>query len=201
MSTKTYHQLDAYGCYVFSAEARAFPDDPENYNIPGDAITIAPPIASSGSVARWTGSAWEIVADHRRDTLYRIASGQTYSIGADAEGQSYNGLGPIPEWLSETPPPPAPPTLEQLQKQFTDLMQGHLDSTAQQRGYDGILSLCSYYGSQNPQFNAEAIAGLAFRDAVWVYGNQVLADVLAEQREIPTPDELMSEVPQINWPT
>ncbi|MDR2188947.1 MAG: hypothetical protein LBE62_13055 [Azonexus sp.] len=109
MQTKPCYQLDADGCYVFTAIARAFPDDPENYNIPGDAVLAAPPETPAGSVARWTGSAWEIIADHRRDTLYRVAGGQTYSIGADVQGQHYNGLGPIPAWLSETPPElPAP---------------------------------------------------------------------------------------------
>jgi hypothetical protein len=87
-----------------------------------------------------------------------------------------------------------------MQAAMTSIMQAYLDESAKARGYDGILSLCSYYGSANPQFNTEALAGLAFRDAVWAYGYQVLADVEAGQRTIPAAEELLAELPVIVWP-
>jgi hypothetical protein len=84
---------------------------------------------------------------------------------------------------------------------MTGIMQAHLDDTARTRCYDGILSLCSYVGSANAKFAAEAKAGMAFRDAVWSYGYRVLADVQTGARDIPAAEELLAELPQIAWPS
>jgi len=199
VNTKTYYLLDVARCFAFAGQAREYADDPGVYNVPNDAVLVEPPPAPAGSVARWTGEGWQIVEDHRRATLY-LPDGQTYPIGSDADGQTYDGLGAIPAWLADAPPPPAPPTPEQIQQRMTGLMQAHLDDTAKTRGYDGILSLCSYYGSANPQFAAEAKAGMAFRDSVWAYGYQVLAEVQAGARGIPSDDDLLAELPAIEWP-
>lgn len=83
---------------------------------------------------------------------------------------------------------------------LTDAVQRHLDATAQSRGYDGILSLASYAASPNPPFAAEGAAGLAWRDAVWLYCYQVLAAVQAGTRPIPTADALVAELPPMVWP-
>jgi hypothetical protein len=109
MTTKKYYQLDADNCFAFAGEAVAFTDDPERYNVPYDAVLIAPPSVPAGSVAQWDGATWQIVEDHRRDTLYRAADVQPYRLGDDVGGDSYNGLGPIPAWLSQTPPVLPPP--------------------------------------------------------------------------------------------
>jgi hypothetical protein len=127
----------------------------------------------------------EITAAEHAALLAAQSTGK--AIEADAEGRP----------VAVDPPPPTP---EQMQASMTALMQGYLDDTARQRGYDGILSLCSYAGSANPQFSAEAVAGIAFRDAVWAYGYQVLADVQAGRRLIPSADELLAELPVIEWP-
>ncbi|WP_368647976.1 hypothetical protein [Castellaniella ginsengisoli] len=71
-----------------------------------------------------TGS-WEVIEDHRKDKLW-LAHGRPYVLDTDADGQTYDGLGPVPEWLhADEPPapewlhadePPAPePTLEEAQ--------------------------------------------------------------------------------------
>jgi hypothetical protein len=94
-----------------------------------------------------------------------------------------------------TPAPPAP-TLQEL----TAALQSLLDTTAQQRLYDGILSLCTYIGSTNPQFAAEGMAGVVWRDAVWAKGHEIMADVLGGKRGIPTESELIAEMPVFTWP-
>jgi len=91
-------------------------------------------------------------------------------------------------------------TAEQIQKEMTDAVQRHLDSTARTRNYDGILSLASYATSTNPTFSAEGQAGVAWRDAVWAYCYQVLADVQAAVRTIPTEEALIAELPAMVWP-
>jgi len=53
---------------------------------------------------------WTAVVDNRNETLYVAASGAQYLLGAEVDGNSYDGLGAIPAWLTTTaPPPPAPP--------------------------------------------------------------------------------------------
>lgn len=104
---------------------------------------------------------------------------------------------------SDTPPafrPEPPKTPEQIQKELTDAVQKYLDATAKKRGYDGILSLASYAASTHPPFAAEGRAGADWRDAVWGYCYQVLADVQAGNRTIPTASELLAELPVMVWP-
>ena len=88
----------------------------------------------------------------------------------------------------------------ELQRQFfLAAVQGLLDETAQTRGYDGILSLCSYAASQDATFAAEGQAGVAWRDGVWRVCYQVLADVENGTRPVPTWGELAADLPVIGW--
>ena len=90
--------------------------------------------------------------------------------------------------------------LARTRKVLTDAMQSHLDQTAQERGYDGILSLCSYATSANARFGPEGQAGVTFRDAVWAYGYQIIAEVQAGTRPVPSAAELVAALPSIVWP-
>lgn len=78
-------------------------------------------------------------------------------------------------------------------------VQKHLDDAAKAKGYDGIVSACSYAGSVNP-FQADGIAYLNWRAAVWKYCYQVLADVQAQTRAAPTEAGLISELPALVLP-
>ncbi|MDR2195579.1 MAG: hypothetical protein LBE50_03095 [Gallionellaceae bacterium] len=97
-------------------------------------------------------------------------------------------------------PPPAPLSFEQMQAAMIAAVQAHMDETAGTHGYDNVFTLVSYVGSTNPTFAAEAQAGLEWRDAVWAYCYQALDDVLSEAREIPTVQELIEELPVMEWP-
>jgi hypothetical protein len=74
-----------------------------------------------------------------------------------------------------------------------------MDTEAKTRNYDGILSLCSYAASPHPKFGHEGMKGLSFRDAVWSYGYQVMADVTAGKRVAPTKEELLADAPRMEW--
>lgn len=91
-------------------------------------------------------------------------------------------------------------TPEQIKADLINAVQRHLDTTAKQRGYDGILSLASYATSTTPRFAADGVAGRDWRDAVWSHCYQALAEVVAQTRQIPTEAELIAELPQIVWP-
>ena len=96
-------------------------------------------------------------------------------------------------WAPYTPPPYVP-TSEQIQQRLTFVAQLHLDAKAREKGYDNIVSACSYAAVPNI-FQAEGIAFINWRSDVWAHCYQALADVQAQARPIPTEAELLAELP------
>lgn len=85
-----------------------------------------------------------------------------------------------------------------VQKNLTNYVQKYLDRKAQAKGYDGIVSACTYLNSTNAKFKAEGEAYVAWRDSVWSKFYEILNDALAGNCDIPTENELISELPTIN---
>lgn len=77
--------------------------------------------------------------------------------------------------------------------------QAALDAFAKTRGYDGIMSACTYAGSVVPRFAAEGQCAVNLRDATWSACYQIMADVQAGRRALPTVEQAMSELPQLEW--
>ena len=99
-------------------------------------------------------------------------------------------------------PEPLPPTAEEIQQQMTDAVQQALDAFAQTRGYDGIMSACSYSNSTDAQFKLEADCCIQLRDTTWRMGYAILAEVKAGNRSVPSVEELIAELPvgSAKWP-
>lgn len=91
------------------------------------------------------------------------------------------------------------PNETELRKQLTDAVQHYMDDTVSERGYDGILSACSYCNSTDETFRAEGQACLEWRDTVWRACYSILEAVLAGNRAIPTEEELIAELPKLEW--
>ncbi len=89
---------------------------------------------------------------------------------------------------------------EEIIEQFRAAIQSHVDQTAKARRYDNGVSLASYVASSNPAWAAEAQAFVAWRDAVWAYAYTELDKVLAAEREQPSVEEFIDELPVIAWP-
>jgi len=90
--------------------------------------------------------------------------------------------------------------LASTKSRLTSAIQSMLDETAKERGYDSILSLCTYATSTAAKFSDEGQAGVSWRDEVWAKGYSILADVESGARAIPTEAELLSELPNFVWP-
>ena len=91
------------------------------------------------------------------------------------------------------------PTEAEIQAQLTQAVQAHMDSIAQTRGYDNIHTACSYSNSTDHIFAAEGQACLQWRDMVWRKCYNILAEVQAGSRDIPTAEELIAELPVLEW--
>lgn len=99
----------------------------------------------------------------------------------------------VPE--PEPQPEPAP-----TQDDYTFAIQAVVDQSARAKNYTDGVSLASYDASTVPVWATEAATFIAWRDAVWTYAYAEMAKVLGGQRQQPTVAELLSELPQIQWP-
>lgn len=90
--------------------------------------------------------------------------------------------------------------MAEIIQEFIDAIQRHLDSEARTKGYDNILSACSYAAGNHPKYSVEGQACLAWREAVWDKGFEILNEVQSGARPIPTIEQVLSELPPMVWP-
>lgn len=84
-----------------------------------------------------------------------------------------------------------------LQAQYTALIQSMLDKEAQKLGYDSCLSVCSYIDTGVTKFDVEGKQFRAWRSAIWKRGYELLDEVKAGTRAVPTPEELPNLLPKL----
>lgn len=90
---------------------------------------------------------------------------------------------------------------EKLLKQIIEATQQRLDTFAQTRNYDSILSACTYATSLNPKFSAEGQYCVQVRDNMWstLYG--FIADVEAGIQPMPSSfEDIEPLLPVLEWP-
>lgn len=98
---------------------------------------------------------------------------------------------------SFTAPATSAPTLADAAAALTDAVQAWLDTTVRANGYDSVVSCVSYRGSTEPQWDADATAAMAWRDAVWKAAFQWQQDAIANPpATFPTPQEVIAQLPQ-----
>lgn len=85
--------------------------------------------------------------------------------------------------------------LEELTALFKEKTQQLLDAKAREKGYDDILSACSYAGYDN-DFKAEGEAFGIWRAKVWKYGYGLLNAIAEGKHKMPKSfDEILTEMP------
>lgn len=85
--------------------------------------------------------------------------------------------------------------------EFELAIQGKLDAAAIVARYDSIATAVSYAEEPAvPKFQKDGIAFRAWRSLVWAYAYEQLALVLAGEREQPTVEEFLAELPALELP-
>lgn len=93
------------------------------------------------------------------------------------------------------------PNTDQIAAFFTASIQQRLDTFAQTRNYDSILSACTYATSTVPKFKTEGQACVNLRDATWAAAYNILAEVQAGDRPMPASiADIEADLPAAVWP-
>ena len=92
-------------------------------------------------------------------------------------------------------------TQEELVNIITASTQRKLDEFAKTRNYDGILSACTYANSSIDKFKIEGQYCIDQRDLVWNTLYEIMAQVLAGTRPMPSGFvDIESSLPILSWP-
>jgi len=93
---------------------------------------------------------------------------------------------------------PKPPDMRVL---IVQAVQDRLDTFAQTRNYDGILSACTYASSTVAKFAAEGLAAVNARDATWSALYALMGEVQAGTKPMPTGfADVEALLPVLAWP-
>lgn len=119
-------------------------------------------------------------------------------IDADVHGGTIGWL-----WDGEklTAPPPPVKTQEQIQTEIVAATQARLDAFARTRGYDDIKSASDYANCSVQKFSVEGIYCRDARAETWNKLYQILAEVQAGTRPMPSEyADISAELPALQWP-
>lgn len=102
-----------------------------------------------------------------------------------------------PEWNRETREWEETADLKDKEKYFMDKIQEHMDKKAKTYGFDNVVTASTYLDSKVERFRNDSRTLLDWRDSTWDKAYTILENVLSGKREIPTLDELLKELPQL----
>jgi hypothetical protein len=86
-----------------------------------------------------------------------------------------------------------------LQQECLSQIQTIIDSTAQAKQYNDGVSCASYVMSTNDTWKAQATAFIAWRDSVFAYALNILAQV-QQGAPLPTVESVIAGLPTMTWP-
>lgn len=155
------------------------------------------------------------------EIVYSSQGRQTMHIGARLpyEGESLEALiksyAPVRYWQEQeavvqdvaigvtgqvVPPAPVPPVPPDPKVVYVAQAQRLLDNFAKERGYDGILSACTYATSATERFRVEGQRCVELRDAMWAKLYEILGQVESGARALPANfEDIATELPALTW--
>lgn len=88
------------------------------------------------------------------------------------------------------------------QAEIVNIVQNIIDETAHQKRYDDGLSCVSYVGDPDEEFNADAVAFVAWRGRCWRTCYNILSSVVAGTvaPEDVTDEYVLERLPIMEWP-
>lgn len=89
---------------------------------------------------------------------------------------------------------------QQIQKELESALDAHIDSVAQAKRYDNRITASLRAAAVDSPWHAEGVAFMSWMDACYAASHVILNDVQAGVKEIPTKEELISEMPVMVWP-
>jgi hypothetical protein len=90
--------------------------------------------------------------------------------------------------------------LAEYQRATTAAIDAHVEATARSRNYNSAAHCASYIASTVPIWAAEALAFVAWRDAVWLAAIAALQQA-QQTGQIPDAAEVLDGLPVIVWPS
>ena len=105
--------------------------------------------------------------------------------------------------ISQEAPPKRVLTADQekakIKATLLKAVDDYMDRTVQARGYDNIAKCVTYEGDIDPIFNREGTAAKQWRSRVYRTCYNILDGIEAGYRPVPTVEELIAELPKIEW--
>lgn len=162
--------------------------------LPANATFVAPLVVKEGYTQVWDGKVWNYIEDNR---------GKQYWLPDDVYGtpaREMKELGALPDNAVFEAPAKPPETAEEIQKRLTDGVQNWMDAKVQERNYDNVHTCVgTYLYSPIEKFRLEAEAVRDWVSYVWAKCYEILAQVKNGEREIPTLEEVINELPILDW--
>ena len=130
----------------------------------------------------------QITDEQHNDFLNKQATGENNSFDI-VDGK----------WVYTAPPPlTAEEQAAVIQNELVAAIQHFMDTKAQTKGYDNILSAVTYADEPSmPAFQHDGIIFRAWRSQVWAYCYAQLDAVKTGTRAVPTSEQLISELPEL----
>ena len=78
--------------------------------------------------------------------------------------------------------------------------QTNLDTFAQRKGYDNIISVVSYINSSNTIYRSDANTAIYLRDETWSALNTIIDQIKANTIQVTSYSQIANSLPALVWP-
>jgi hypothetical protein len=97
-----------------------------------------------------------------------------------------------------TRPEPEQPLPSEIDYQIA--IEKYVDAVASEKRYGGAVAIATYINSTVDVWRNEAKTFVAWRDNVYVYAFEELQKVMNGERQQPSVEDFLAELPSITWP-